>query len=160
MPLPLDDFLHSLARFMVTRAAALSPAVTIPYGGATGELFRWEAYEQGNSSGLYSVLSVVGGPPSAAHPKPTLSIECKTRGSNNKTAVARAEALFETLLEDDGRPIRLRSIDGFAAANDSPNGHWILANVVWTQRPGLAGRDQRGRVEVVFKLEVDAYKQD
>lgn len=157
-PLVPDNFLHSLCRWMVARAAALSPAVTISYGGAsTNQLFRWKADEAAADGDLYSVLAIYGGDGSPLRAKPTPRVQVATHATGNKAGANRAQLLFDLLAADDGSPLRMQQIPGYAA-DDTADGHWLLVNVDWFQRPGLIGRDDRDRAKFVFNVEIGLQK--
>jgi hypothetical protein len=154
----LDDFLHSLCRYLVAQAAALTPAVPIAYAtGTADQLFRWEATES-SADTLYSVLVIYGGSPDFLRAKPSISLQVSTYGQSNKALAARADVLFAALTAADGSPLRMQSIPGYKAADNSSNGHWLIVNADWKQRPGLIGRDDRGRAKWVFNFEIGIEK--
>lgn len=155
----LDDFLHSLCRWMVAQAAALIPTVGINYAtGTLDQLFRWEANESSADPALYSVVTIYSGrsaQPDYLRPTPRLNLQVATVGQSNKAAVARAEILFNALTAADGTPMRMQTIPGYLAADNTASGHWLIVNADRIQRPGLAGRDDRNRPRFAFNFEVE-----
>lgn len=157
MPIDLNNFLHSFARHMAARAGAFVPATEIAYAGVPRSLWLWGAIEA-DSEPLYSVLRIYGGPSMVKHPLPRYSVQCQTVGPLVTAAVSRAQTLFEALLEDDGQPLRMQQIGGYTLADDAPDGGYKLVGVDPVQRPGLIGRDERGRAMVVFNFDVGFFK--
>lgn len=158
------DFLHSLVRFMVERAGAFSPPLQLNYadhGNAAGEprdLWRNNAVEE-RSANPHSVLRIYGGPGTLKHPKPVVSVQVRTSGSDDDAALNRAQALFETLLEDDGEPLRMRRITAYNVTQDVPDGEWMLVHVDFLQRPGMVGRDEHTkRAQIVSSFDVGFYR--
>ncbi len=153
----LDDFLHSLCKWFVAQAAALSPTVSIAYAtGVLDQLFRWEANEQSADPALYSVASVYGAGgsrPDFLRPKPIINVQVSTYAQSNKAAANRADVLFQSLTQS-GYPMRMQQVPGYAAADNSSTGIWLLVNADWRQRPGMVGRDDRGRAKIVFNFEI------
>jgi hypothetical protein len=144
MPLALDNFLHSLCMFL---AAQLS----LNYAqSGSNDLFRYEAKE-GFANDPYTVISPAGGGGDTLFSStPVIGCQVMTRATGNAAGIVRAQAIFDTLLGSDGRPLRMTTIPGYAAPGNTASGHWLLRNVDWTQRPGVIGRDDRGRIGIAF----------
>lgn len=158
--LDLNDFLHSLAKFMVGRAAAFAPSVTIAYAGTPRQIWRDKVNED-FAADPYATLRIYPGPPLTWHPLPRLSLQVQAVGTDDAAALAFAWTLFQTLIEDDGKPLRMRQIDGFKAADDSSSdGTYMIVSIDPLQRPGFTGRDDstRGRALATFNCEIGFYR--
>jgi hypothetical protein len=166
MGLHLDNFLHSFARDLVVRAAAAAPPVTIPYaadasGGNLG-LWRGRAVED-SATDPYTVLRITGGPPSQYDALPRLSLQVFTTGKVRgaiEPVLNRAQSVYETCLDAEGLPARMRVIDGYTAAENAANGHWRIVSIDPLQRPGSIGPDVNGREQVSFNLDLGFFKKD
>lgn len=170
MQIDLNNFLHSLAKYIVATAAAQTPSVVIPYAydaaHATppGKLGLWRHEVQEDfASDPYSVLRVYGGPPTISHPLLRMNVQCMTVGIADEDAIARAYSVFQTLFDgagSAGNPKLMRGINGYLAADDSADGTYLLV-YLWAQQrcPGLLGRDDRGRREVDFNFEIGVHKE-
>lgn len=138
MALDLVNFHHALATWM---AAQCSPALTYP-----GDLWRNQAPEL-NAPDPYSVLRPYDGQVPWV-PVLQISLQIMTVGTGNDACLNRARSLFNTLLDAQGRPLRMQVIP---AASGGPS---YRINGVDPTVPGLIGRQERGRAEVVFNARV------
>jgi hypothetical protein len=161
----VTDFLHSLARDLVVRAAAASVPVTIAYpatpsASTPAGLWTGKAIEA-YAADPYTVLRITGGAGTTWDPLPRLSVQFWTVGKGGPVAALnRAQTLFEALLDADGRPARMRVIDGFKWANDAADGHWLVVSIDPLQRPGPLGPDANGREQVSFNCDIGFVRKD
>ena len=154
----LDNFLHSLATFIVAQAAALSPPVTLAYQATPRALWRNLAREA-DAADPYSTLRFYGGPPwNRYHPLLRQSVQVQTIGTDDVAALQRSWALFQTLQDAAGRPLRMTVIPGTVADSSTANGTWMIVSVDALQRPGSTSRDDRGRSVVTWNFEIAFYK--
>lgn len=157
----LEDFLHSLCTWMVGSAAAFTPPVAIAYAAAPRTLTRTIAKEEpggANVTDPYAVLRIYGGPPFEQwHPLCRQDVQCQavsSEGKGDEAGLALVWTLFQTLLDATGKPIRMATISGFKAADNSTDGTYLVHHVDPKQRPGFTGRDERGRALATFNFEV------
>ena len=159
MTINLDNFLHSLALFMVAGVSGLVYA-TIPRGLWIGQAKEGETAGVQNCADPYSSLILFGGPVLIWSPLPRRAIQVKTTGIDHSLAMAQAQKLYETLLDGGtgGYPLQMFQIAGktTAGAND---GHWRLVSVELQQPPALIDVDERNRGIVVFNFEVGFFKE-
>lgn len=156
MRLDPNQFLHSLCKFLVTQAAALTPAVTLAYAPASGNADLWynQALEA-NSNDPYSVLRTYPGPPlDWAQMADKLNVQVETVGGSDGAALARGQVLFECFTSLDGLPLRMKTFSAYDVATNTADGTFLLVAAIPLQRPGLIGRDERQRANVVFNLEL------
>ena len=163
----LNDFLHSLARYLAARAAAQDPAVSVEVVGTPRAMWRNKAVEDASGD---PVAGRRGRPVQRAadlrRPEhrqgpaaPVLGPVPDDRHRRGRDAPA-AQVLFECLLfaPDDPvqplQPLRMTTVDGYRAADDAPDGRWLLISVDPTNRPGKTGVDPRGRPRVTFNFDV------
>lgn len=152
MAVDVNSFLDALAAFMVERAAAQTPPVTI---AVAKDLWLHEADEASVPAGAdgrtkpYSVL-VAYNVALPYVPVPVVSVQCRTVGFGNQATFARAVALFNTLLDAEGKPLRMTPVP---AASPS-----YRLNGVDLRGPSLIGRDGKGRPEVVFNVDAKIVK--
>jgi hypothetical protein len=143
MFLDLSAFLDRFAAWMASRTSAATVYSTTPRG-------LWiHAAVEGMATNPYSVLAVYGGVYEWV-PCGQLSIQCMSigrptasLGSNAAATVAMAGALFNTLLDAAGQPVRAISLTGFkivAALNLRP--------------PAMVGVDDAGRVRVASNFDI------
>ena len=150
MPLQLDDFLHSFARYLVAKAAAFVPASDdrLRRHRRARSCIDGRAPEASARPDLYSTLIVYGGPELAPSTRsPSLNLQLATFAKSNKAAANRASNAVRRRV---WRPMERRS----QATTDSPPsrasddsrdaGQWLLINVDWMQRPGT-DRPRRSR---------------
>lgn len=163
----LNNFLHSLAKYFVARAAAQEPAVSLECFGTPRSLWRNKVVELPDSNGPwpanltdpYSVLRIYGGPGTQKDPQQRSSIQCFTSGTGEEAVLQRAQVLFECCLfpPDDPQqplqPLRMTRIDGFDCRTDQPLGAWMLVSIDPTSRAGKIGVDSRGRPQVSFNFD-------
>jgi hypothetical protein len=172
MIIDLNNFLHSLAIFMVTNAAAQTPAVTLKYTqtNVPRDLWRNQVVEKDpNNSSVqgaadpYSVLAITGGPPTGNDPVERLSIQCMTRATavaGQDEAMGRAKCLYETLLDVNPssgaflQPLRNFVIDGANVDGTLSDQQYKAISVEMRSRPGKIGTDDRGRAMVSFNFEI------
>jgi hypothetical protein len=138
----------------------MTPPLALAYATTPRALWREVVNEQ-DAADPYSVLRIYGGPPMTWHPLLRMNVQCQTVASSevgDEAGLERASILFQTLLAADGKPIRMQSIPGFHAADNSADGTWLLHHVDPLQRPGFTGRDDRGRALAGWNFEVGFYK--
>lgn len=159
------NFLHSLAKWAVARAAARSPTVALAYlAGPPRDLFRSRAVRD-DATDPHSVIRLTGGPPPTNDPLPRASVQVMTWGLDAEAAMARAGVLYECLCVDPAdtsgghAPPRMVVIDGYKAADDSGDGHWLVVSIDPLQRPGYLGPDGE-REQVAFNFDVGFVKKD
>lgn len=158
----LDNFLHSFAKDLVARAAAATPSVTIVYQRtppAKADLWRGRAVEA-ESLDPYSVLAITGGPPQGFDALVRRSVQIWTVGSTIEGALNRAQTLYEAMLDTDGRPVRMRTITGYLAANNTSDGHWLIVSIDPLQAPGHVGTDVNRKEQVSFNVDLGFVKKD
>ncbi len=151
-----NNFLYSLARHVVTRSAAMSPAVVIKLDELPRELWIHRAIDN-ESADLYSVLRIYGGGRMVRDSIARPSVQCLTIGGNAAVAMARGQLMFEMLCLDDlGQPLRMQEIDAYklAPSGMETDGQYVLVAVDPLQRPGLMSSDDNGRTSVVFNFDV------
>jgi hypothetical protein len=137
MPFDAGNFLDVLA-------AAIATAASLNYANANQPRALWRhAAVEGGCTDPYSVLKIYGGSLSFV-PVPSCSIQCETIGTGNDATFARAVAVHATLLDGNGRPVRMKAISGYRL------------NGIDLRAPGLVGRDDKGRAKVVFNFDVKA----
>jgi hypothetical protein len=151
-----NQFLHSLCKFLVTQAAALSLAVTLAYAPASGNADLWYNFgKEEFSNDPYSVLRTYPGPPlDWGHMSDKLNVQVETVGSSDAAALARAQAIFECFTSLDGLPLRMKTFTAYDVDTNTANGIFLLVAALPLQRPGLIGRDERDRAQIVFNLEL------
>ena len=164
------DFLHSLAKYIVARAGAFTPPVAIQYAGTPRQLWRQRATE--NTPGgpnvcadPYTVMRVYSAPPLMWYPLIKLSVQFQTvasdSGGGDEGGLAQAWIVFRTLLDDQGHPARMLAVNAFKAADDAAHGSpYTLVALDPLQRPGLVGRDDRGRALWTWNAEIEVRKSD
>lgn len=156
MSVDVRNFVHSLATFMATAAGGLAFATGTPRA-----LWTWQAVEGGTppTDDPYSVLLIFGGAGQVWDPLPRRSVQCRTVGTSKLAAVARAQLLYEALLDPaSGRPWQMKQISGLTTAGAS-DGHWRLVSVETLGPPGLLAPDDRNRAELAFNFEVGFFKE-
>jgi len=79
----------------------------------------------------------------------TIRVQCETTASSNDAGMAQAGALRNTLLDANGRPLRMTAIPAFSG------GPAYRINAARPRAPGLVRRDERGRGVVVFNVELE-----
>jgi hypothetical protein len=155
MPLNIDNFLHSLCRW-------LSAATSLRYGTSspTRQLFRHQAVEDALAADPCSVVRVYGGPGVnwlATHQR---SLQVMTIGKAPAAVLAQAQALYEAFLSGN-RAAHMTVITGYTAANVTgagDDGTWRLIGIDLLQQPGINGIDERGRVQSSFNVDVTFVK--
>lgn len=157
-PLDPNNFLESLIRFV---AAAMTPALSL---APPRELWRGRAVEAiiagvAQCAPLYTVARLGPGPGQKWEALPKRSIQWETVGPENggDAAALRAQRVFETLLNNEGRPLQMKTIDGFKT-DGSADGTWQLKNIVFLQTPTLIRLDENNRPTWVFNTDVDFAK--
>jgi hypothetical protein len=154
------DFLHSLITWMVGNAAAFTPAVTLAYASTPRQIWRQQANESATAD-PYAVLRTYPGPPLAWHPLSLMNLQVQTTASQDAGREAGLELawqLYQTLVASDGKPVRMATINGFKAADNSADGTYLLHHLDPLQRPGGTGVDDRGRSLAGFNMEVGFYR--
>jgi hypothetical protein len=164
MPVDLANFVHSLARHVVTRAAALTPPLPLVYFGTPPrDLWRNRAVT-GEAADPFTVLRPGPGPGlDGSDPLPRCSIQVMTEGTNPDATLQRAQVVFETLCGDDAKAhiaARMLTIDGYTADADAPDGHWLIVSIDHEQRPGLLTPTPEEREQGSFNILVGFVKRD
>lgn len=157
-----DNFLHSLCKELVARAAALSPTLALVYDLDEGEsglanLHRNRAVEGEHCDNLYTVLRNYGGPAMSNDPLPRMSVQVETIGPAVE-AITRAQQIFELLLNADRTPWRMVQFNGYKAADDTSDGVWRVVAIDMLQRPGSIGTQDDGRDQVIFNMDMGYVK--
>jgi hypothetical protein len=153
-----NDFLHSLAKFIVAQAAAMTPSVTLAYAEAPRGLWYNLAVET-QTADPYSVLATYPGSPLVWGLRTDkLALQIETIGTTGP-ALKQAEVIFECFTDGAGRPLRMTTIDGFLSTNDSTDGHYQIVSAEPLQRPGVLTRESdRGKAIVTFNVELSFIK--
>lgn len=154
------DFLHSLLTWMVGNAAAFTPAVTLAYVATPRQLWRQQA-DEAAAADPYAVLRTYPGPPLQWSPLAKMNLQVQVTASQtagDEAGLQLAWVLFQTLVESDGKPVRMRTINGFKAADNTADGTYLLHHLDPLQRPGSMFRDDRGRSGWGFNVEVGFYR--
>jgi hypothetical protein len=148
-----NNFLDELLKAVVVRAAAQTPAVAIAYNAvgasplaSTAGLWRHKAIEA-NAADPYTVARIVGTSLPWV-PVPACGVQWMTRGSSDEAAWVRGEALFNTLLDGSGRPLRTVPIPQTETAK------YRVQSVEFGSGLGVVGVDEKGRGLVVFNTEI------
>lgn len=164
----INDFLNSLALYMITATQAQTPPVYIQYTGEPRGMWinkiLWPDQSDSNSlqpSDPCSVLRIYGGMPNQNDEQRRAAIQCMTTtaSSNEAAAMQQAEALYETLLNPTSgqlqlRPIRELTITNYLYAPASgTNGSWRIVSIDIHQPPGKVGLDEKGRPLIVFNFD-------
>jgi|GEM_PF-2626330 len=151
-----NNFLNSLIQFVIAAAAAQTPAVTLVLPPASGaNIWRNKIVEPiAGTPAPVSILRYYAGPARQFEAQARAAIQCYTLGFDEEAAQARAQALYECFLAATGLPLRMVTINGYKAADQSSDGTWRLVSVDLVQTPGKIGVDDRGRTEVSFNLDV------
>ena len=151
MAIDVNSFLDALGAYMVARAAAQSPPLAI---ALAADLWLHEAVEadvpqENGRTKPYSVLAAYNVALPYV-PVPVVSVQCRTVGFGNQATFARAAALFNTLLDAEGKPLRMTQVPAASPA--------YRLNGVDLRGPSLIGRDDKGRPEVVFNVDAKIVK--
>jgi hypothetical protein len=149
MAVNVNNFVHSLA-------LQLASATSLAYATAPRAIWRHRAIED-QAADPYSVLRVYGGSPLMWHPLPRLSLQVWTLGTSDDAALAQAQRLAEAFTDTDSLPRHGWVFAGQSTAG-STDGTWRIVSCDILQRPGLVGRDDRGRAEVVFNVDLGFLK--
>jgi len=160
----LPNFQHSFAKWIVTRAAALTPALTLNYMGANPRSLWVNRALEGQTTDTYHTLRIYGGPPANNDPQPRVSMQARTRSVGDEALIGSMQ-LFATLLNADGTALRMTEFAGFTAptevaAGDAADGHWRIVAIDFLQRPGLIPTNEQGRDDAVFNFDMGIYKID
>lgn len=155
-PFDPNNFLESMRRFA---AAAVTPALSLV---APVEMWRTQANEgvAGASAELYTVVRYGTGTRQEWEAVIKRSLQWLTVGPAKapETVAARAQKVFETLLNSEGRPLQMKTINGFKASDGNADGTWQLKNIVFIQTPSLIGVDDKGRHNWAFNTDIDLCK--
>ncbi len=161
------NFLHSHATYAALAAAQQqSPAVAIAYapfgtGTPAGPFNLWlnNATEGPNCGDPYTVLRSFGGSHERNNPKVTINVQAETIGKSNLAAWSTANALYRALvLNNQERELRMLTIPGFKAIDNSADGSWMLVDAVTINLPAQVGRFENGRVKIVSNFSLGFYK--
>jgi hypothetical protein len=144
MAIAIQDFLHSLCLH-------LSVQLGLAYEATPRGLWRNRAVDA-DSADPYSVVACYGGPPQSWGVNDVLLIQVKTTGEDD-AANAQAQSIFGSLHDGAGYPAHGRTIPAITTA-DVAVGTYKLIAIDFVSRPGLSGRDDRGRCEVTFNVQM------
>lgn len=136
-----ETFLTELATFLATAAA-------LQYAGVPRQLWTGAADEshvpqdgQGRP-GVYSELRAYDGSVSTIG-LPTAAVQCRTVGYHDGSTKARAHALMNCLLDaEQKKPLRNKTLSTLR-----------ILGVLNLRGPSLTGRDEKGRIEIVFNFD-------
>jgi hypothetical protein len=161
MAVNLLNFLHSLARYVVTRAAA--------HAGGDAELHRRAAAEPlaepggaGDAADPYTVFRYGPGPALSNDPLPRASVQVFTSGTDPEAVLTRAQTIFEALCGDDAKAqiaARMLVIDGYKL-DDTADGHWLIVSIDPLQRPGFLPPAARSGKRRASTLDIGFVKKD
>jgi hypothetical protein len=136
------QFVEALADFIALRT---SPALV--RSGAGVNLFCHEMSDAAGVPETRSALVSYGGAGVPWTPQVPLPIQCRTIAPTAAAALDRAQAIFETLRDQQGRVLRRTALAG---------GFTLIA-ITRLTTPGQIGRDDKGRVIVTFNLDSKYY---
>ncbi|SRR5690554_4711249 len=142
----LDNFVERLADFMIERAGAFTPPLSLSRSTAPRDIWTHQAYEGviggvQQSAEVYSVLLRYDGGLPQAVPVPWCSIQVTTVGAQLKATLTRAGDLYRTLIDDQGHPLQMADIGG-----------GFRINGMELSAPAAIGVDDKQRHEVVFNI--------
>lgn len=152
------DFLHSLIRH-IAATASLAYA-----SGTPRALWRNQIIEAAGGTAIAAAdpsswLLIYGGPAQNYEGLPRFTVQCGTRGASADLALARAQKIYEALLESTSSyPHQRKTINGYKAADDTADGTWTIVSIDFLQRPGAIGLDAKDRQQFVFNFEVAFFK--
>jgi hypothetical protein len=141
MPIDYDNFADRLCAFLAAAAGAA-------YTSVPRAVWRHSAVEA-DAADPYSVVKIYGGE------IPWVSVQVMTVGTSVAAAFGQAGKLLNGLLDAAGRPMRMVVIQ---AAGGGAAGIRVNAAMP-RQPPSLIGRDERGRAEVVFNVDLAVVSQ-
>ncbi|MGE5608999.1 MAG: hypothetical protein ACM359_07080 [Bacillota bacterium] len=144
------DFMHSLCRFVANRSG-LAYAAASPQKSDLFRLAILEDYAGDPATGLLPY----GGAGTSWEAVPSLSIQVATEGTSREAVLTRAQRVFESLLNDEGRPLSMIDFPGYRAADDAKDGSWRILGLRFLQRPGLIGMNAKNRPRAVFNVDCD-----
>jgi hypothetical protein len=151
---PFDpaNFLESLIRFV---AATMNPALSLVQ---PVEIFNTLADEV-FAAPIWSMAGYGAGPRQAWEAVIKKSIQWRTVGPRDRQGDVqlRAQKIYETLLNGEGRPLQMKTINGFKP-DGSADGTWQLKNVVFIQTPTPVGPDEKNRTDWIFNTDIDLCK--
>lgn len=138
-----DLFLQSLAKFMAAEAE-------VEHESAPRALWLYDLVEssstlQESPPSPASVLNSYGGSIGYV-PVPHLLVQCETTGlaGDKQSAMTRAQLLHGTLLNENGRPLRMQTIEGFR-----------INGILNLQPPTPVEMDGNDRLIVIFNFECE-----
>lgn len=134
--LDLNQFLIDLAGWMASRC---SPALTV--SGAGRQLWVNQVGDEAFAAKPYAVLRIYDGSV-AFVPVNTISVQCAVVGQA-AAAMGLASQLCASLLDSDGRPIRMMAIGS----------RWRI-NGADVRLPGLVETDERGVSKAAFNVDL------
>jgi hypothetical protein len=90
----------------------------------------------------YTLLRIWGGPVRSILPMPRVSIQAATKATADAKAWEQIEKVFAAVCDNAGRPKIEWAIEGYT-----------VKGIIGLRPPGQIGRDDRGRVELVFNFD-------
>jgi hypothetical protein len=131
-----------LVNFMDSLASFIAQATGLSYANKPRAIWRNQA-EEADAATPFSVLRCYDGSVDFV-PLPTPSIQVETIGSND-AAVNQAVAIYRSLCDANGRPLRMATISN----------RWRINGVKSLRMPGLVGVDEKDRAKVVFNFDCE-----
>lgn len=151
----LDNFLHSLCRYMASEAGLVYLTDT---DEAPRTLSRGRTVDP--KAATFSVVRFAGGPSADFDPITRRTIQIWTLGKDCEPAIAQSQKLYEALFGVDGRPVRMLVIPGYAVGANTSDGHWRINSSDPLQPPSPLGPDAKGREQVSWNTELAFIKKD
>lgn len=150
-PFDPNSFLESLVRLV---AAAASLSIATP-----GREIWPTTADEASSAAIYTVARYYPGPRQDWEAVIARSIQWKTVGPTAQQGDVglRAQKVYESLLNSEGRPLSMKTINGFKP-DGSADGTWQIKKIVFLQTPGPIGLDAKNRPEWVFNTDISLCK--
>ena len=143
MTLDLDKFLDQLAKWFVTRAAAISPAVTLKYETTPRDLWVHSATETVGCADVYSIFSVYGGGRSDLAGENRIPVQIMTFAGDPGAALTRASFLHGLFFDQTTKkPLLNVDLTDFK-----------FLGPVNLRPPGMTGRDDKDRWTAVSNFD-------
>ena len=137
-------------------ATALAAATGVEYAGKPRELWLYQADEaqcptddEGRIAAHAWLTPYGGGQPFV--PLATVAVQCRAVAPTNAAGESLSQRLFTALLDGEGRPRRNWILP-------AAGGDYRVVGVANLRRPGLLGRDAKGRGEWVFNFDLRAHR--
>lgn len=142
-------FHHSLCLHLATTAS-------LSYLTQPRQLWRGQAVEAA-STDPFAVATMYPGSPSQWHPLQQFSVQFMTTGTNADSAMALARSLWSACHDSDGRPARMRTIDGWTVAGVEA-ADYVIVSANPLQSPGVIGVDDRRRTQIAFSVDLGVFQ--